>query len=150
MKPWNNLWADLSQGMANSQMEPWNNLWADLSQGMANSQIEPWNNLWADLSQGMANSQIEPWNFNARKTQESRGKNQMKNFHMTCSKFYSFSQYIVLFYILFPFSPQKGELIKIIKKHEDGSWFGELNNKTGKFPFNYVQLVPPDDRSNGL
>ena len=32
-----NLWADLSQGMANSQMEPWNNLWADLSQGMANS-----------------------------------------------------------------------------------------------------------------
>ena len=47
------LWAVLSQGMANSQMEPWNNLWADLSQGMANSQMEPWNNLWADLSQGM-------------------------------------------------------------------------------------------------
>ena len=62
MEPWNNLWADLSQGMANSQMEPWNNLWADLSQGMANSQMEPWNNLWADLSQGMANSQMEPWN----------------------------------------------------------------------------------------
>ena len=37
----NNLWADLSQGMANSQMEPWNSLWADLSQGMANSQMEP-------------------------------------------------------------------------------------------------------------
>ena len=48
--------------MANSQMEPWNNLRADLSQGMANSQMEPWNNLWADLSQGMANSQMEPWN----------------------------------------------------------------------------------------
>ena len=62
MEPWNNLWADLSQGMANSQMEPWNNLWADLSQGMANSQMEPWNNLWADLSQGMANSQMEPCN----------------------------------------------------------------------------------------
>ena len=62
MEPWNNLSADLSQGMANSQMEPWNNLWADLSQGMANSQMEPWNNLWADLSQGMANSQMEPWN----------------------------------------------------------------------------------------
>ena len=42
--------------MANSQIEPWNNLWADLSQGMTNSQMEPWNNLWADLSQGMANS----------------------------------------------------------------------------------------------
>ena len=60
MEPWNNLWADLSQGMANSQMEPWNNLWADLSQGMAYLQMEPWNNLWADLSQGMANSQMEP------------------------------------------------------------------------------------------
>ena len=42
---WIQYRADLSQGMANSQMEPWNNLWADLSQGMANSQIEPWNNL---------------------------------------------------------------------------------------------------------
>ena len=44
-----------------TQIEPWNALWADLSQGMANSQIEPWNNLWADLSQGMANSQMEPY-----------------------------------------------------------------------------------------
>ena len=61
MEPWNNLWADLSQGMANSQIEPWNNLWTDLSQGMGISQIEPWNNLWADLSQGMANSQMEPF-----------------------------------------------------------------------------------------
>ena len=61
-EPWNNLWADLSQGMANSQMEPWNNLWVDLSQGMANSQMEPWNNLWADLSQDMANPQMEPRN----------------------------------------------------------------------------------------
>ena len=42
-------------------MEPWNNLWAVLSQGMANSQMEPWNNLWADLSQDMANSQSEEW-----------------------------------------------------------------------------------------
>ena len=54
MEPWNNLWADLSQGATDSQMEPWNNLWADLRQGMANSQMEPWNNLWSDLSQGMA------------------------------------------------------------------------------------------------
>ena len=60
MELWNNLWADLSQGMGNSQMETWNTLWADLSQGMANSQMEPWSNLWADLSQGMANSQMEP------------------------------------------------------------------------------------------
>ena len=48
---WNNLRADLTQGIANSQMEPWNNLRADLSQDKANSQMEPWNNLWADLSQ---------------------------------------------------------------------------------------------------
>ena len=45
--------------MANSQIKPWNNLWADLSQGMANSQIKPWNNLWADLSQGTADSQLK-------------------------------------------------------------------------------------------
>ncbi|KAK3719416.1 hypothetical protein QZH41_015660, partial [Actinostola sp. cb2023] len=44
---------------------------------------------------------------------------------------------------------KKGELIKIIKKHEDGSWFGEVKNKTGKFPFNYVQIVDRDDR-NGV
>ena len=48
MEPWSNLWADLSQGMANLQMEPWSNLWADLSQGTADSQMEPWNNLWTD------------------------------------------------------------------------------------------------------
>ena len=40
-----NLWADLSQGMANSQIEPWNTLWADLSQGIANSKIVPGTNL---------------------------------------------------------------------------------------------------------
>ena len=48
--------------MTKTQITTLNNLWADLSQGMANSQFEPWNNLWADLSQGIANSQIEPWN----------------------------------------------------------------------------------------
>lgn len=50
--------------------------------------------------------------------------------------------------VFFFFFLQKGELIKIIKKHEDGSWFGEVKNKTGKFPFNYVQIV--DNDKNGV
>ncbi|XP_031574954.1 crk-like protein isoform X1 [Actinia tenebrosa] len=43
----------------------------------------------------------------------------------------------------------RGDYIKIIKKHEDGAWFGEFNNKTGKFPFTYVRPLHPDEM-NGL
>lgn len=46
---------------------------------------------------------------------------------------------------------QAGEVIKVIRKKDDGTWFGELNDRTGNFPFNYVSKLPSDGSQwNGL
>jgi hypothetical protein len=47
---------------------------------------------------------------------------------------------------MFVFSPenpdelpfQKGDIISVLEKNDDGWWRGELNGKTGMFPSNYT------------
>ena len=33
-------------------------------------------------------------------------------------------------------------MIKVLKKNDDGNWFGELDARTGWFPFTYVENLP--------
>lgn len=35
-----------------------------------------------------------------------------------------------------------GDLLNILRKDHSGWWYGELNGKTGHFPFNYVEELP--------
>jgi len=45
---------------------------------------------------------------------------------------------------------KKGDRIKVLRKEDDGTWFGELNNRTGYFPFIYVQVVTSGASWNGV
>eukprot|EP01121_Diplochlamys_sp_Union-15-3_P022138 TRINITY_DN9334_c0_g1_i1.p1 TRINITY_DN9334_c0_g1~~TRINITY_DN9334_c0_g1_i1.p1 ORF type:complete len:253 (-),score=65.05 TRINITY_DN9334_c0_g1_i1:113-871(-) len=38
----------------------------------------------------------------------------------------------------------KGDVIYLLSKEDDPWWFGELNDKQGMFPSNYVKELPPD------
>ena len=36
---------------------------------------------------------------------------------------------------------QEGDIITVLKKHDNGKWFGQLGDRTGYFQFNYVQII---------
>lgn len=36
---------------------------------------------------------------------------------------------------------EEGDIITILKKHDNGKWFGQLGDRTGYFQFNYVQII---------
>ena len=43
---------------------------------------------------------------------------------------------------------QAGDLILVTKQNENGLWEGELNGRSGHFPFTHVELI--DDVGDGL
>ncbi|EDO38500.1 predicted protein [Nematostella vectensis] len=45
---------------------------------------------------------------------------------------------------------KKGDIIKVATKKVDGSWFGELKNQSGWFPFSYVQEVSPHEQGRNF
>lgn len=40
---------------------------------------------------------------------------------------------------------QKGDIIKVLKKYDNGKWFGQKGDRTGYFQFNYVQVIPASE-----
>lgn len=40
---------------------------------------------------------------------------------------------------------QKGDIITVLKKHDNGKWFGQLGDRTGYFQFNYVEVIPESE-----
>ena len=42
-------------------------------------------------------------------------------------------------------SLQKGDIITVLKRHDNGKWFGQLGDRTGYFQFNYVESIPQSE-----
>ena len=40
---------------------------------------------------------------------------------------------------------QKGDIITVLKKQDNGKWFGQLGDRTGYFQFNYVESIPQSE-----
>lgn len=40
---------------------------------------------------------------------------------------------------------EKGDIIKVLKKYDNGKWFGQKGDRTGYFQFNYVQVIPASE-----
>lgn len=40
---------------------------------------------------------------------------------------------------------EKGDIITVLKKHDNGKWFGQLGDRTGYFQFNYVESIPQSE-----
>ena len=55
--------------------------------------------------------------------------------------------------VIFPYDAQKedeltlkvGDIVDILGTREDGWWSGQLGDKEGYFPFNYVEMVANED-----
>ncbi|XP_013384956.1 adapter molecule Crk [Lingula anatina] len=43
---------------------------------------------------------------------------------------------------------EEGDIVKVNKMNMNGIWEGELNGKSGNFPFRYVKLIDKDDPDN--
>lgn len=40
---------------------------------------------------------------------------------------------------------EKGDIITVLKKQDNGKWFGQLGDRTGYFQFNYVESIPQSE-----
>ncbi|KAJ7392115.1 hypothetical protein OS493_013483 [Desmophyllum pertusum] len=40
---------------------------------------------------------------------------------------------------------EKGDLIKVLRKNDNGKWFGQKDDRTGYFQFNYVEIIPANE-----
>lgn len=58
------------------------------------------------------------------------------------SSFITYSVYVIHCYFIFL---QKGDIIKVLKKNDNGNWFGQNGERTGYFQFTYVQAMMPDN-----
>jgi len=55
-----------------------------------------------------------------------------------------FNNAILIFFLPYTIL-QKGDIITVLKKHDNGKWFGQLGDRTGYFQFNYVESVPQSE-----
>ncbi|KAL9978482.1 hypothetical protein ACROYT_G016003 [Oculina patagonica] len=40
---------------------------------------------------------------------------------------------------------EKGDIITVLRRHDNGKWFGQLGDRTGYFQFNYVEPIPESE-----
>lgn len=48
--------------------------------------------------------------------------------------------FIYIFFFL-----QRGDIIKVLKKNDNGNWFGQNGERTGYFQFTYVQAITSEN-----
>lgn len=49
---------------------------------------------------------------------------------------------VLFIYIFFL---QRGDIIKVLKKNDNGNWFGQNGERTGYFQFTYVQAITSEN-----
>ena len=53
--------------------------------------------------------------------------------------------FIYIYICIYIFFLQRGDIIKVLKKNDNGNWFGQNGERTGYFQFTYVQAITSEN-----